>query len=209
MSDAEARALAAADVITVDGTEYTLSPVKLQQLSELQRAAVKFYKQSYLETYRDNIDLIPKEKQELFLEKKLDEVAHWDIDDLPSKKSYSAERVQITDAIKKRLDALYSPEDGIPDEQYRNLLVAALDSAEISPKDVKELTGTFPRQGSISYDMWWVTGCFEGMINFIFESVKVKHPRTKKSDVSNWPMAKQIQAAQIVQQITTPDMGNT
>jgi len=209
MSDKEARALGAGAVITVEENEYTLSPVKLQQLSELQRAALKYYKNEYLATYRDNLDMIPKEKQEKFLEKKLDEVARWDIDNLPAKKSYSSKNIPINDKIKSRLEELYNSGNDFTDEQWKNLLAAALDSDQISSREVKELTGVSPLQGSVAYDMWWVTGCYEGMISFVFESVRVKHPRLKKSDVANWPMMQQIEAAQIVQTLTSPDVGNT
>jgi len=209
MADKEARALGAGAKIRIDkDTEFTLSPVKLRQLAELQRAAVDFYKAEYLRTYAKNIHLFPKEKQEALLEKKVEEAARWDIKDLPPKKSYSASNIKVTEGLKSRLREIYPGDEKLTDDQFKNLLVAALDSNQIDSGEVKELTGKKPLQNPVSYDMWWITGSYEGMISFVFESVRIQHPRVKKSDIENWPIAKQVEAAQIIENITQPDEGN-
>jgi len=205
MSDREARALGAGATIEVDGTEYTLSPVKLQQLAELQRAALAYYRNSFLSTYRDNLDLLP----EGFLEKKLEEAARWDVTDLPGKKSYSADYVPITDQLREKLQTVYAEVGNLDDAQFRNLLVAALDSEQISPQEVKELSGMFPQEITTPYDLWWVTGCYDGIIRYIYESIRLRHPRIKLADVAKWTMTDQLRAMSVVNEITTPAVGNT
>jgi len=215
MSDREARALGAGSTITVEGIEYTLSPVKLQQLAELQRAAVRNYKREYLETYAENIRLLPKEKQESVLEKKLDEVARWDIDDLPPKRAYSAEGLSVTAGLRTRLEEIFSIRgewDSTAereDADWLELLEEALNSDEIRPGEVKKLTGGFPTCEVSPYDMWWATAVHEGRINFVYESARIRHPKLKKSEVGQWPLPRLAEAVKIIVTITRPEMGNT
>ena len=208
MSDKEARALGAADVLTVDGVEYKILPVGMRALHELQREAVKFYKRQYLQTFADNLDLLSEEQASDLMSKKMEEVARWDVGDLPSKPAYDVRKVPLSP---KLLEALEKEFGELPnnDAGKSALLSTALDSGTILPELVKTLSGTRPRQVRIPYDTWWVTGVFQGIISFVWTSVKESHPEVTKEQVAGWPFIKLAEAARILEQITAPDLGNT
>jgi phage pi2 protein 07 len=213
MSDKEARALGAGSSIVVGTEEYKLSPMTMRQLAELQKTAVAYYKRQYLQTYQENADLLGNQRDAVLAEK-LDEVAKWDIDSIPQKIAYDTSKIVVTDKLKQRIEALnggvvFDKEDAKEDKRWKYILASLLDSGQMSAKEVETLTGSVPRRGSASYDMWWITGCPDGMISTVYESVRIHHPRIKKSDVSLWPMAKLMEASRIIDQLTTPDVGNT
>lgn len=208
MSDKEARALAAGDVIDVNGKEYRISPVGMRQLHEVQREAVKYYKRQYLATYSENLDLFPEGQRADLLAKKFDEVAKWDVGNLPVRLAYDVRAVPINEKIRSALEDEF---DELPENEVelRFLLAAALDRELISFDDVVKLTGIRPRKARIPYDSWWVTAVREGMIAFVAASLKANHPEATKADVEAWPLAKIVQAARLAESITSPDLGNT
>lgn len=208
MSDQEARALGAGDYLQVNGKDYKLSPVGMQQLHEIQRAAVTYYKREYLRTYSENLDLLSNGKAESLMEKKLEEVARWDVGHLPVKVAYDVRSITITDQLAERLIAAYGKMP--PGEAIQKALLATmLDSGMIKPEEVESLTGTIPRCGRVPYDTWWVTAVWDGMITFIWSSVKINHSDVTKGDISKWPLQKIIEAARMTERLTSPSLGNT
>lgn len=207
MGDKEARVLGAADTIEVDGREFRISPVGMRQLHEVQRAAVKYYKREYLTTWSDNADLLPAGQRAELLQKKLDEVARWDVGNLPIKLAYDTRNVAINEKLKAALEDEF---DEVPESELgiRLLLAAALDREVISASDVAKLTGTYPRKARIPYDSWWVTAVREGMIAFVLASLHA-HPEVKKEDVEGWPLAKIVEASRLAESLTAPAVGNT
>ena len=208
MSDKEARVLAAGDTIDVLGTEYRISPVGMKQLHEVQRAAVKYYKREYLSTYAENLDLIPEDQRAELLKQKFDEVAKWDVGNLPVKLAYDVRMVPVNEKLRSVLEDEF---DDLPEgeNEVRFLLAAALDRELISTTDVVKLTGAKPRKARIPYDSWWVTAVREGMVEFVLAAVKTGHPTTTKKDIEGWPLAKIVQAARMAETLTAPDLGNT
>lgn len=207
MSDREARALAAGDTIDVAGKEFRISPVGMRQLHEVQRAAVKYYKREYLSTYADNMDLLPEKQRSELMQRKFDEVAKWDVGNLPVKLAYDVRAVPINAKLKSVLEDEF---DELPEgeTELRFLLASALDRELISVSDVMELTGVRPRKARIPYDSWWVTAVREGMVAFVLASLQ-NHPEVKREDVERWPLHKIVQAAKLAERLTVPDLGNT
>lgn len=208
MSDKEARALAAGDVISVSGEEYRISPVGMKQLHEVQRAAVKYYKREYLSTYAENMDLLPADQRAELLREKFDEVAKWDIGNLPVKLAYDTRLVPVNERLKAALEDEF---DDLPENEVeiRFLLAAALDRELIAAADVLKLTGVKPRKARIPYDSWWVTAVREGMIEFVLASARTNHPDLSRAEVEKWPLVKIVQASKMAESLTTPDLGNT
>ena len=208
MSDAEARAFAAGDTVEVQGKQFKVVPLNMQQLHEIQRAAVKSYKREYLSTFAENLDLLPKDQAAGMMADKLEETAKWDISDLPVKMSYAVGSVPMNDKLVKLLRAEYGD---LPDGETarRAVLATSLDSGAVSPTDVQKVTGTRPRRVRVPYDSWWVTASYDGMITLVWASVTKNHPKTTKEQIGGWPLAKLAEAARLVEHLTSPAVGNT
>ena len=207
MSEDVARALAARETIMVDDKEVKLSPIDMRQLHEIQRAALSFYKRDYLSTIAQNLDLLGNGHGDVFLEKKLDEVARWDSSNLPMKMSYDVQNIKLNETLKQRLVSLYGElPDG--DVAAKAVLSTALDAEQITSEEVKKLCGKQPRRVRIPYDMWWVTSSFDGMVTFVHASVQKEHKEITKEQVGHWPLTTVMEAARVVEAITAPVVGN-
>lgn len=215
MSDREARALAAGDAIRIGDEEYRLSPISIQQLAEIQRTAVKYYRNSYLSTIKDNLDFIESQaEREKYFDRKLTEVASWDLNNLPDRTVYDADNLEVTDALKQLVvDSTGHEASGDDEEeqnqQWRSLLEAALNQGKITPQQVKEAVGKGPDFELTPYDFWWISSTWEGRLMLVYESVRIEHHRLKKTDVGKWPFVKVAEAVKRILTITTPAVGNT
>lgn len=208
MSDKEARALGAGSIVQVGDREYHVSPISIQRLLEIQRAAVAYFKREFLQTFADNLDLLPEGSRDGILAAKMEEVAKWDVDKLPTKMAYDASKVNISDEMLKKLEQMFGKVSD--DDRVRRMVVAAaLDSEQITIEEVEKLTGTMPRRIRIPYDSWWVTAVPAGMIEFVYYSIKPNHPEVTKSEIGTWSMAKIIEANRVAERVTAPDSGNT
>ena len=219
-SDREARMLGAGEKFTVKETrvgrrgktnivevEYTLLPNRVKELSELEREALKSYKREYLLTFKENADLLGSDSDTV-LANEMRQVAGWSVDDLPQKTSYAVNWVPVTDKLKAHLDSTFGfpPES---DEGAKLLTMYALDNGLMTPDKLKELTDRYPVSGKIRYDNWWVTGTIEGMIAYIYSSVKQSHPEITKEYIrDNWGQLKIVEASRIVESLSSAQVGN-
>ena len=206
MSDREARAMAAAEFVEVDGKQFKLRPISIQNLVDLEREAMSHYKRQYLMTYRDNADLLGDDAKSM-LRQKMEEVAKWELHDLPQKDVFDTSQVPLTDAVKKWLEENFGQ---LPDTDtaIHAVLVTALDTGQLKSSELKKLTGKLPIQGRVRFDQWWVTGSMEGMLSLITTSIRQEHPDLTAKDVSSWPLAKIIETARLVEGVTSASMGN-
>ena len=208
MADAEARALGAGNTIDVDGKQYKILPIGMRQLHEVQRTAVGYYKREYLRTYAENMDFLPPDRAADLIERKMEEVARWDVGDLPVKMAYDVRGVPLN---AKLVDALETEYGELPegDGAKYAVLSSALDAGKIDADQVEKLTKVRPRRLRVPYDTWWVTACYEGMITFILTSLRASHPEATAAEVGAWPLPKIMEAARIVEGLTAPAVGNT
>lgn len=206
MSDRESRALAAAQQIEVDGKEFKLRPLSLQHLVDLEQEALRHYKREYLETFRENADLLGKDRLAV-LRQEMETVGKWQLHDLPKKQVHDVGRVPVTDAAKVWVEENIGevPET---DAGVRAVLVTALDGDQLTREQVKQMTGKSPIKGMVRYDQWWITGSVHGMLSFITSSIRAEHPDVSKEDVARWPFAKIAEAARLVEGMTSASMGN-
>lgn len=215
-SDREARALAAGETITVEGKEYRLRPVMAQHLCDLERDALRAYKREYLQTYRDNADLLGDGTEGCDLvREKMDEVARWDIHDLPQKDVYDVSNIPVTDKLRKwlldefGLEVVGEEADlEVEERRARAVLSTAIDMGKIKSGKVKELTGKLPVRGRVRYDQWWVTACIGGMVSFITSSIQRDHPEMTREKVQGWNYTKVIEAARLVESLTAAAIKN-
>jgi len=211
MGEKEARALGSGSKIVVNDVEYTLRPITVQHLCDLEREALQFYKRQSLETITANADLLGSRADELIRDK-LEELAKLSLDDLPRKMAYDASRLPVTDKLRawaQKYNAEIGGMDGkLSDARVKTLVVTALDREQLTSDKVKELTGRRPVQARVRYDQWWVTGCFEGMVSFIHSSIRHDHPNVSKQQIRDWPVSAIFESAREVESITMPNLGN-
>ena len=212
MSDKESRAMGAGRKIKVGGHEYMLRPIVVQQLCDLEQEALQFFRRQVLKTYRDNVDLLGDQANEL-ITKKFDEVSRMSLDDIPKKTAYGASKLPVTNAVKvwakefqQQIGVDQSEE--LDDGRVRNLIVVALDQEMVTAKHVHKMTGQRPVLAKVRYDQWWITGCFEGMIAFIHSSLCQEHPELSKQDIGKWAITDIFETSREVENITSPDLGN-
>ncbi len=209
MGEDVARAVGAGDFVTVDGTDYYLSPLDMGILSVLQRQAVKYYKRLYLESYRDGLEILESNgNSNSLLQSKLEEISSWDIDKCPTRRVHDTSAVKITSQLKKKLEELMGE---IPsgDDRIRALLRYCLDAEKLNAEDVEKLTDSEVGTRIVEYDLWWISGTYDGMITMVWTSVNQNHPELTKEQVSRWPIATVASAQRTAERMTSPDPKNT
>jgi len=207
-SDREARALGAGDVLEVGKKKVRLRPIVVRHLCELEREALRAYKRQYIESFADSLKLVNGQDSAKVLQAKMEEVASWDVSSLPRKHVYDASSIPVTP---KLLDWIESEFDLRPEQEFsaRAILSMALDTKIIGPQEVKKLSGTVPRRGSVRYDQWWVTASAEGMARFVYLALEGSGKnKLSYEDVCEWDYPKLIEASRIVEKLTAVQMGN-
>lgn len=210
MGSREARVLAAGDSIDVvvgkKTKTYKLRPIGVQHLCDLEAEALRYYKRQYLRTFSDNADLLGKSGNGL-VEAEMRRVARWDLHDLPQKDAYDVSRVPVTDELRAWVEEAYGevPEE---DREVLSLVSVSLDSEKLSSAELEKLSGRKPLKGRVRYDQWWVTASMNGMVLWIYTSVRYEHPEVTKEDVLRWPFSKIAEASRKVEALTSAEMGN-
>lgn len=138
----------------------------------------------------------------------MEEISSWDLEQLPKKTSYDASELPVTPAV-RALAAERGPGE-VPedDDAVRALLTWMLDTKAATPDEVAKAAGRRPAAGTVRYDQWWVTARLEGMVAFIWASVRYDHPMATREEVARWPLGKIVEAAQTVQRLSVPALGN-
>ena len=170
MSEKTARALGAGSgvTVTVEGKEYSVRPLGLRELTEVERDCLQRFKRQYLETYSTNLDLLPEADRAGLMGSKLDEVGKWDMEDLPPRFVHDPDNIRLTKSLKKWVHSNMG-DGGIDDDsQLKRIASVALDQETLSGKEYTTLTGSQPPRLKVPYINWWITSCFEGMVTFIW-----------------------------------------
>jgi hypothetical protein len=168
MSEAMARAVGAAGARTVEiaGKECRVRPLGIRELTEAERECLASYRRSYIKTFVDSADMFPEGMQRA--ERARDEAARWDIDDLPPKAAYDGRSLNVTKQLKDFLKTELDPDGKLDDDRARRLATGLLDQGTLTEERVEQLTGKKPRRATIPYVNWWITGCFDGMVTFVW-----------------------------------------
>ena len=209
MGEATARALGAASskTIMVAGKECRVRPLSIRELTEAERECLSCYRRSYVKMYVETADLFPDGMSRA--EKARDVAARWDISDLPSKWAYDSASIKVTTKLAAFLAAELKIEEAITDEKARRLASGLLDQETMTEEQVLELTGVAPRKVQIPYVNWWITGCFDGMVTFIW--LCFRPSGVTKDDVIE-EMAKNpallVELSREIEHLSTPSVGN-
>lgn len=176
MSESVARALGASDpkpkTITIAGKKCTVRPLGLRELTEVERLCVKQYKRTFLETYAENADLLPEDERAGLVREKLDDAALWDIDDLPPKRAYDANKIKATKELKDYVVKAFGIDKNVKPLQLKQIVTGLLDSNSMTPAKYKKYTKEMPPYGQVPYASWWITGSHDGMITLIWTCFK-------------------------------------
>lgn len=211
-TDREARALGAGESITVNGKDYNLRPINVRALADLERSALRYYIRKYLEAWKENLDLLPGANGIELMKSKMEEASKWDLDDLPTHSTFGMAGVPVTDPLREWVQRTFDIDQDrakdFSDLTYMVMTAMALDNKQISPVQVKSLTGKLPREAQVRYDQWWVTAVREGMIAFVFTSIGADGQGVPKNEVDDWPLHKLVEASRMVENITVASLGN-
>lgn len=192
--------------VTIAGKECPVCPVGLQGLTEAERDCLDRYRRSYVKAYVESADLFPDGTARA--EQAREDAARWDVDDLPPKMACDAESVVLTDPLRAWLREQYEL-DGMDDAKLRRLTAAALDNRSLSVKDYERMTGARPRSIKIPYVSWWITGCFDGMITFVWLAFRrYGVTRDQVAEYLSANTAKMAELSREIERLSTPSVGN-
>lgn len=211
MSEAMARAVGAGSPLTVeiDGKQCTVRPLSIRELTEVERDCVERYRRSYLKTFADNLDLVPKNIRESMMREKFEEAARWDVDDLPRKEAFSSVKVKVTKGLRRFIKAEYTETTEPDDDKIQLLAAAALDSGMLSVEQYKSLTGEDAKPTKVPYVAWWITGSTEGKITFIWMTFRHNDvTREQVADAVSENIALFTEVAQEIERLSSPQLGN-
>jgi len=174
MSESVARAVGAEGDIqtTIAGKVCTVRALGIRELAEVERICLRQYRRSFMEAHSENMDFLPPDQAQAIIEKKLEQCAQWDIDDLPSKFAYDPSRILIGSDLLSLVEGFFGEQDKNDEEKMQRLVATMLDQGVLSDDVYKDVTGFSPVKQKVPYVNWWITGAFEGMIVFVWTAFK-------------------------------------
>lgn len=207
MGDDLSRVVGAGQTLTINGKDYKLKPICMRLLMEIQQECVRDYKREYLRTFTDNADILGDQGLAMLSSQTM-EVAGWTIDNLPQKWGYDTSPLPVTKQLRGRV-AEEMGQDPKDDKRIRAFVSAMLEMGTITSEEVAKLAGKSPRKVRVPYDAWWSTGTYTGMSWLVWSSISQSDQSVTREEVLNWPIASLIEAARIVESLTSPAVGNT
>ena len=172
MSDEMSRALGTGgSTVVVAGKECQVRPLGVGELADVERECLRQYRESYIDTYANARKHLGKKGDALLLQK-IEEAGHWDINDLPLKYAFDEDTVVTTKALEEWVSEKFGVEMPVGERKIKRLTATALDQKMLSEAECVKLAGAVPVKTSVGYVNWWITGCFEGMITFIWMCFK-------------------------------------
>lgn len=215
MSEDVARAVGAGipGELTIKGKKYNLRPLTVKELTELQRTCLKRYQRKYMETFKENVDLLEGDvdKQRDLVSIELQKVSKWGLEDLPLKEVFDVSPVKITDELKMWMrDNLGATKAVLAsDKKALQLVATALDGGVLSIDACFKFTGTVPQKVKTGYVNWWVTGSSEGMVHFVWLSIRGSGlTEAELEDEISSSYEDIVTAARDIENLTVPDLGN-
>ncbi len=212
MSEATARALGAksSEPIMIAGKECVPRGLGLRELSEVEASCLRSYKRRYLETYSENLDLLPDSDRTRILQEEIRRTAGWDVEDLPCKYGFNAEEIALTPELKKCVMGYVGIAEDSPDTKFKRLVAGMLDEGTLSEEKYLELSHTtHSPKYKIPYAAWWITGCVEGKVTLLwacFRDNGVTREEVEKEFSDNPGLLFQI--SQEIERLSAPKAGN-
>jgi len=215
MSEEMSRALGAngAMTVTIAGKACSVRALGLKELLEVERDCLTRARRNYLETFSKNLDLLTPEQAGDLMAKKLEEVARWDVSDLPHKTAYDGNRVfvnqEIKDLARDRLGLETDKSSKFSERQWKRVVSAMLDQGVINPEEYQRITGKVAPSVKIPYVNWWITGCYDGMVSFVWTCFRHNGvTRDEVVDAFQGNLGMLIELAHEIERLSSPDPKN-
>lgn len=210
--DDTARALGAGGsaTVTIAGKECTARPLSARELAELERICVQEYKDGYLDTIGRNIKRLPdKSRRNAYMEEQMAKAAAWTVRDLPTAKSYDPARIKMSDKLSVWIKETFDLNGEADPDQMMQYAAVALDQGMMNEEEYTERTGAPAPSMRVGYVNWWMTGCFDGAIAFIW--VCFRDNGVTREEVAS-EMGKRrgglMKMVREIESLSVPDVGN-
>ena len=204
--------------IQINGKLCSIRPLTLGELATLERDCLKQYRRHYLETFSENLDLLPSSTAATIMQQKMEETAKWDVDDLPTKEAYDPVKIKLTPRLRERVVSYLKQatpqasdyvEVGYSDKQIRLVAATLMDQDEITPEEYKSMTGSDITPNRIGYVHWWMTGKVDGMVALVYQCVKQSNvTREEVEQYLKKDMSTLVELSRLVETLSTPQVGN-
>jgi hypothetical protein len=214
MSEVMARALNADSPksVVVAGKNCTVRGLGIAELTEVERDCLQRFKRMYLQSFAENIDLLPKEKGVELLEKKLDEVAKWDVENLPPKYAHDPRSLVLTEELIKWVNNEFpfiSDSEERSEEKTKRVVATALDQGILSEEEYIRMTKFNPPKYKVPYVSWWITGSTDGIITMVYTCFKHNGvTREQVLEAMSGSRQKLIDIAHEIERLSVPQVGN-
>lgn len=213
MADDVSRAVGAgSETIVINGKTCKVRPLTIKELGEIERECLSQYKRSFIQTFSDNLDLLPENERPGLIAAKLNEAALFDLKSLPPRFAYDPKKVVVTEKLKQwillNMDGYFGDKDHT-DQMYRVVTSAALDGGFLTETEYKDLTGELPKRTRLPYASWWTTGTTEGRLALVCKSFEGSG--LTKDEISTeltQNPGRLLNLARTVEELTVPDVGN-
>jgi hypothetical protein len=211
MSDVVARAIGAGgSTIPIAGKECTVRPLGVRELVELERECLKQFKRDYLETFSNNLDLLPEDQRQPILLKKIDEVGYWTSNNLPRKMAYDPFKIKISPKLTAWLIKQWEVAEDTSVPKLQQITAASLDQEILTEAEYFTLTGeTSVVKAKVPYVNWWVTGTFDGMFTTLWTCFR-EDGVTKEQVISEFSTKPALlnEIAREIERLSAPSVGN-
>ena len=223
MSDDVARAVGAGGkTITIAGKKCKLRPLSLIELAELERDCLEQYQDKYLSTFYRNQKLLNNNGESNgndLLFQKMEEVARWDVTDLPPRFVYDPDKLFVNSKLqlwlKNKIGFSTKGTDGVKltevelDKRLRMLTAGVLEQNLLTEEEYKTITAKSPEKMKTGHVGWWTTGSVEGRISMLYICFK-------DSELSREEIAREIgrdsemfmEAVREIENMSVPAAGN-
>jgi len=157
--------------VTINGKACQLRPLSLVELTEVERECLRHYRKSYLECFADNAASLGEKGMDI-LERKMEEAARWGVEDLPFKDAFDSEKMvfneKVLEWLKGKIEFDLSPTVKDYEKKCKKVIAGLLDNKMLRVPEYEAMTGHTPKPVKILYANWWITGCMDGMITFVW-----------------------------------------
>lgn len=193
-------------------------PLAMKELGELERLCLASYRRSFIQTFSENLDLLPESTGRMLIQQKMEEAARLDLNTLPVRFAYPSDKVKMTPELaawlNENLDGYSEPAENETEAQtetrLKQLVGVALEGGLISEAEYGELTnGAKLRKSKVPYVSWWISSTFDGRMAMAWMAFsKCGITRAAFEDAVSADPGMLVRMAQRIQTLTVPAVGN-
>lgn len=205
--------------IVIAGKECTVRPLSLKELGEIERECLNQYRESRLEYHQRTARFLEAGEAQKTIRGKITEMETWDVKNLPLRRVYDADRLAVTPDLADWLaengggsiDEVNAQTDEKKREKlFKQLIATHLDMGSLSDIEYEKLAGKKPAFIKTGYVNWWITGCFDGMLELAYMAFRANGvTRDQVSEALGRNMSLLVQLSREIESLSAPQSGNT